>query len=86
MCTTFGVAKSCIKIMMEASPETVNVPNLKAELKALPGVKGLHCLHVWNLSGGKPALTVHLVSEECTGTLLAAYKVCKKAGVTHTTI
>jgi Co/Zn/Cd efflux system component len=72
--------------MMEAAPENINVPNLKQELLAIPNVKGIHCLHVWNLSGGKPALTVHLVSEECTETLILAHKICEKKGITHNTI
>jgi len=29
MCSTYPLAKSCIKMIMEASPETTNVPNLK---------------------------------------------------------
>jgi len=41
------------------------------------GVKGVHCLHVWNLGDGKPSLSVHLVSEECTKTLVEAYAICK---------
>jgi len=45
---------------MEGVPDGLNVAALTADLKAIPGVQRVHDLHVWSLSVGNPALSVHL--------------------------
>lgn len=86
MMTTIKITKACIKTLMEASPEGMDLLSLKKDLLKVDGVKGLHCMHCWDISDGKPALTVHLVSEECTNTLMLAMEVCKKYEIMHATI
>ena len=51
------------------------------------GVTQVHDLHVWSLSIGKPALTVHLVSTSAYVSLKKATNLCKKKyNISHTTI
>jgi cobalt-zinc-cadmium efflux system protein len=49
---------------MDAAPAGMDVDALHAFLGGLPGVTGLHDVHVWNLSTTATALTVHLVRGE----------------------
>ena len=46
--------------LMERSPDDVAVEPLVAELEALPGVLGVHDLHVWSIGSGKNILTAHV--------------------------
>ena len=51
----------CIHMLMEATPlEVANDAVQKALLK-VGGVMSIHCLHIWALSDGKNAISVHLV-------------------------
>jgi cobalt-zinc-cadmium efflux system protein len=42
-------------------PEGVDIAAVRAHLLALPGVGGLHDLHIWGMSTTETALTCHLV-------------------------
>lgn len=49
---------------MERVPKDIDYHAIKAELKAIPGVTGVHDLHIWCLSIGKVSLSVHISSDE----------------------
>ena len=51
----------CIKMLMETTPDMVDSALLKKTLMNLKYVTEVHDLHVWSLSDGKLAMTVHLV-------------------------
>ncbi len=53
----------------------------------MEGVEAIHDLHVWSLSLGKPALSVHLTSNQPDDTLARATKLIKnKYQIFHSTI
>ncbi len=61
------IAKSAVallrqsySILMEHVPQTVNFDAVAADLQALPGVSGVHNLHIWEISPGHIALTAHI--------------------------
>ncbi|KRX07115.1 hypothetical protein PPERSA_09329 [Pseudocohnilembus persalinus] len=58
--TTKSVFKESIAILMEGSPNEVEVDKLEEELKQIEGVKEIHDLHVWALSPSKLFLSVHI--------------------------
>jgi cobalt-zinc-cadmium efflux system protein len=58
---TWGLLKSAIGLALDAVPEGVDAPAVRAHLLALPGVTGLHDLHIWGMSTTETALTCHLV-------------------------
>ena len=59
-----------------------------AAAAALPGVTGVHDLHVWALSTTETALTAHLVHDRTDGdTLLReAQAVARRHAIRHTTL
>lgn len=59
--SAFGIFKSAIHLSLDGVPEGVDLTAVEAWLRALPGVVGLHDLHIWALSTTSNALTVHLV-------------------------
>ena len=86
LATTIGVAQECVRCMMEAVPNGLNVIQLENDMNKLPGLKDLHDLHVWSLTTGKTSLSAHMNSEDPTLTLIEANKLLMKYGIFHSTI
>jgi cobalt-zinc-cadmium efflux system protein len=58
---SWGLLKSAIGLALDAVPEGLDADAVRAHLAALPGVTGLHDLHIWGMSTTETALTCHLV-------------------------
>lgn len=58
---TWVLLKESLNILLEGAPEGVDVDELGRTMLAVPGVTGVHDLHVWVLTSGKNALTAHVV-------------------------
>jgi cobalt-zinc-cadmium efflux system protein len=58
---TWGLLKSALGLALDAVPESVDATAVRAHLLALPGVTGLHDLHIWGMSTTETALTCHLI-------------------------
>jgi cobalt-zinc-cadmium efflux system protein len=58
---TWGLLKSAIGLALDAVPEGVDAAAVRSHLLGLPGVTGLHDLHIWGMSTTETALTCHLV-------------------------
>jgi cobalt-zinc-cadmium efflux system protein len=48
-------------VLMEGTPSHINVADLEATLKCVPGVCTVHDTHVWTISDGFDAVTAHVV-------------------------
>ncbi len=89
----YGGVKLTIKsvnVLMEASPERLDVADIQLALEALPGVLGVHDLHVWTVTSGRESLSVHVTVEDraasaetlrCATTILD-----ERFGLDHTTV
>ena len=58
---TWVLLKESLNILLEGAPEGVHVDQVARTMLAVPGVTGVHDLHVWVLTSGKNALTAHVV-------------------------
>jgi cobalt-zinc-cadmium efflux system protein len=58
---TWGLLKNALGLALDAVPEGVDATAVRAHLLALPGVTGLHDLHIWGMSTTETALTCHLI-------------------------
>ncbi len=78
------------RVLMEGSPVEVDIENLEATIRGVPGVGDLHDLHVWSISTGFNVLTVHVVLKRgFHGTDVVAAvgrAVREKHGIDHCTI
>lgn len=55
-----------VNLALDAVPENINIQDVRLYLQSLPGVTGIHDLHIWALSTTEAALTVHLVTSDQT--------------------
>ena len=61
---TWKLMRHALRILMEVAPPGVDVDAATRELAAVPGVKEVHDLHIWTLTSGMEAATVHIVVDE----------------------
>lgn len=88
--SSWSLVKETVGILLERSPTHLRLEEVETSLRGLVGVCALHDLHVWTLSSGSIALSVHLVGEKSRepGELLheATHLLEERFSITHTTI
>jgi solute carrier family 30 (zinc transporter), member 2 len=84
--TTMSTVKESLHILMEGTPRQFPYAKVEAGLTKCRDVIAVHDLHIWSLSSNKPALAVHLVSENPEESLASAQKYLIDEGITHSTI
>ncbi|MCB0406474.1 MAG: cation transporter [Bdellovibrionales bacterium] len=56
----WGLLVECVNVLLEGVPKGVDVREIRLALEADSAVVEVHDLHVWTLTSGMPALSVHL--------------------------
>ena len=57
----YYVTKSSLHVLMEGTPENVDVESVIQTIKARKEIQGIHDLHVWSITSGYNALSCHAV-------------------------
>jgi cobalt-zinc-cadmium efflux system protein len=57
--SSWRLLRDSLRVLLEAAPRHVDVRQLAASLRAVPGVEGIHDLHVWTVTSGFVALSCH---------------------------
>jgi cobalt-zinc-cadmium efflux system protein len=84
---SWGLVKEAILILMEHAPLNLDPSLIKKDLAAIAGVREVHDLHIWSVTSGKLALSVHLISDSTESPLPAANAMLvDKYAIQHTTI
>ena len=58
------ILQEAIVIFLEATPAHIDIDELVRGMEAVPGVKGVHDLHVWSITPSIHALSCHLLVED----------------------
>jgi cobalt-zinc-cadmium efflux system protein len=58
---TWSLLRDSVDLALDAAPRGVDVEAVRDWLAGLPGVEGVHDLHIWALSTTETALTAHLL-------------------------
>lgn len=85
------VVKSSAHILLEGTPEDVDVELLRRTLsETVPEVVDVHHVHVWSLTPEHPLLTLHVTvaeEQECAAVLAAVKALLRERfGITHSTV
>jgi cobalt-zinc-cadmium efflux system protein len=87
-----GVLRESIGVLLEAAPRGVDTEEVTRALESMPGVTGVHHVHLWSLDSETPALTAHLQighgSDLHAAQVLAdaaSAEVRERFGIVHTT-
>lgn len=60
----YRLGREALRTLLQVSPAEIDVPALERRLAALPGVAGVHDLHVWTLTSGLRVASGHLDLED----------------------
>jgi cobalt-zinc-cadmium efflux system protein len=80
-------------VLLEATPAHINVAAVEEAVLKVNGIEAVHDLHIWTITSGMEALSVHVVldgrwesqtTSEILETLVVLLK--EKFGIDHTTI
>ncbi len=58
--SSWGIIRETVEILMESTPNKIDLRDLVREVGAVPGVANIHDLHVWSLSSNVQALSAHI--------------------------
>ena len=62
--SSWSIIRETINILLESTPEDLDLQSLTRDVEAVPGVANIHDLHVWSLSSDIHALAAHIAVEE----------------------
>jgi cobalt-zinc-cadmium efflux system protein len=58
--SSWGIVRETLHILLEGTPKTVDLIEIRAAMTAVEGVVNVHDLHVWSLTGQSHALASHV--------------------------
>ncbi|WP_030781359.1 cation diffusion facilitator family transporter [Streptomyces sp. NRRL S-920] len=89
----YGLLRDSVHVLLEATPQDVDLGEVRRHLLAEPGVVAVHDLHGWTVTSGMPVLTAHVVVTDAAltsgyGALLARLQRCVAGhfDVVHSTL
>lgn len=85
--SSWSLVRDAFEVLLESTPRGLKTERVRDALKVLTGVKDVHDLHIWSLSAGQHALSVHIVTEAPEGLLSRARELLHdQFGIEHATI
>jgi cobalt-zinc-cadmium efflux system protein len=86
------IVRKTVNVLMEGTPEGVELADVERAMRAVPGAKGVHDLHIWSISSSDLALSAHVVVADAALSDLAGIMtnlkdtLARDFGVGHVTI
>lgn len=88
--TTLTILKDILLVLMEGTPKGLDFKEVMEDLQNIRSVRMVHNLHIWSLTMGTAALSVHLAIDETRSTHSvlkeAQVLIAKKYEIYHSTI
>jgi len=81
--------REAVDVLLEATPAHVSVAALTDAIGSVPGVAGVHDLHVWTVSSGMVAMSGHACVPEPGDRQAALEEICRRVrefGIQHVTV
>ncbi len=86
------LVKESLNVLLEAVPKELDLMEVQRSVQSLPGVKGLHHVHLWTITSSMYALSAHILIEDVmmshTAKIIQEINqlLLKKFRISHTTI
>jgi cobalt-zinc-cadmium efflux system protein len=64
--STWGLLRESLRLSLDGVPEEIRLEAIRKKVLAIPGVAGIHHIHVWAISSTENAMTAHLVLRDGT--------------------
>jgi cobalt-zinc-cadmium efflux system protein len=63
---TWGLLRESLRLSLDGVPGEIGLEQIRKTVLAIPGVDGIHHIHVWAISSTENAMTAHLVLRDGT--------------------
>jgi cobalt-zinc-cadmium efflux system protein len=60
----WGILRQSIHILLESTPESIDMDSMVTDLLKVDGVRGVHDLHVWSINESLQALSAHIITND----------------------
>jgi cobalt-zinc-cadmium efflux system protein len=64
--SAWDIVRETIDILLEGTPRGVDIGAMVRDIMYVPGVRGVHDLHVWSISSNLRALSAHVLTDNMT--------------------
>ncbi|MGQ0715639.1 MAG: cation diffusion facilitator family transporter [Gemmatimonadaceae bacterium] len=58
------LVRDSVDVLLESTPAHISVGAVRQQLEAIPGIESVHDLHVWTVTSGVVAMSVHAIVRE----------------------
>lgn len=88
---TWTLLKESLNILLQGVPGDLRLEEIETAVRAIPGVRELHNLHVWALTSGRNILSTHIVTDGDAASFINLQRQIEtmlhdRFEITHTTI
>jgi cobalt-zinc-cadmium efflux system protein len=66
--SAFRLIRDATDVLLEACPADIDLEKVRRDVEELPGIQGVHDLHIWTITSGLHALSAHIVVEDTART------------------
>lgn len=90
--SAWSILRDGLHILLEGVPRHLDISEIAACIRSLPGVQGVHDLHVWSIASNLNAMSCHITVDDISvsraGNIQRSIEeaVRKKFGIGHTTV
>ena len=62
--SAWQLVRESVDVLLETSPANISLGAVREQLEAIPGIESVHDLHVWTVTSGVVAMSVHAIVRE----------------------
>lgn len=62
--SSWHLLQEAVSVLMESAPKGLDIDEVRDSIASVPGVIGVHDLHVWTITSGMESLSAHVVAED----------------------
>ncbi len=87
--SAWRLVRESVDVLLEATPAHISLGAVRSQLEAIPGIEGVHDLHVWTVSSGLVAMSAHAVVQDPAqhqSVLERAIQTMQRFGIAHVTM
>lgn len=87
--SAWRLVREAVDVLLEAAPPHIALEAVRSRLQSIAGVESVHDLHVWTVTSGVVAMSVHAIvrqPEHHQAVLERAHDLLQEMGIQHVTV
>jgi cobalt-zinc-cadmium efflux system protein len=87
--SAWRLVREAVDVLLEAAPPHIALEAVRSRLQSIPGVESVHDLHVWTVTSGVVAMSVHAIvrqPDHHQDVLERAHDLLQEMGIQHVTV